>query len=55
MNEIKYKIILNDIYPQCLAYNLTEQECIEKLNELRKKHPNQDIRAFTIDGDSCYW
>ena len=55
MSEIKYKIILNDIYPQCLAYNLTKQECIEKLDELRKKYPNQDIRAFTVDGDSCYW
>lgn len=50
-----YKIIFNDVYPRCLATNLTEAECKEKLIELRKAYPNCDIRAFTIDGDSCYW
>lgn len=50
-----YKIIFNDVYPRCLAANLTEEECKEKLIELRKEYLNCDIQAFTMDGDSCYW
>ncbi len=54
-NDIKYKIILNDIYLQCLASNLNEEQCRKQVFELRSKYPGMDIRVFTMDGDSVYW
>lgn len=54
-NDMKYKIIMNDIYPQCLASNLDEEQCKEQVLKLRSEHPGMDIRVFTMDGDSVYW
>lgn len=54
-SAIRYKIILNDIYPQCLASNLSEEQCRKRVFELRGEHPGMDIRVFTMDGDSVYW
>ena len=50
-----YKIILDDIYPHCIAYNLTEEEAKHQVAQLRKEHPNYDFYVFTVDGDSTYW
>ena len=54
-NDIKYKIILNDIYPQCLASNLNEEQRRKQVSELRSEYPGMDIRVFTMNGDSVYW
>lgn len=54
-SAIRYKIILNDIYPQCLAFNLNEEQCREQVRKLRNEYPGMDIRVFTMDGDSVYW
>lgn len=50
-----YKIILDDIYPQCIAYNLTAEEAKNQVEQLRKEHPKCDFYVFTMDGDSIYW
>lgn len=55
LSVIKYKIILNDIYPQCLAFNLNEEQCREQVLKFRGEYPGMDIRVFTMDGDSVYW
>jgi hypothetical protein len=62
-NEVKekhktmYKIILDDVFPQCLAYKITADECKKKLAKFREEMPKMasSIRAFTVDGDSVYW
>jgi len=54
-NDIKYKIILNDVYPQCLASDLNEEQRKEQVLKLRSEHPGMDICVFTMDGDSVYW
>lgn len=50
-----YKIILNDVYPQCCASNLTEDEAKEKVKNLRAERPKLEFHVFTMDGDSTYW
>lgn len=52
---LRYKIILDDVYPHCLAFNLTEEQCKEQIIFFRNKYPGMDIRVFTVDGDSIYW
>lgn len=50
-----YKIILDDVYPRCIAYNLTEEEAKNQVAQLRKENPKYDFYVFTMDGDSTYW
>ena len=50
----KYKIILDDVYPQCCAYDLTEDEVKEKVENLRSEKPGMSFYVFTMDGDSTY-
>ena len=54
-SALRYKIILNDIYPQCLASDLNEEQCRKQVVKLRDERPGMDIRVFTMDGDSAYW
>lgn len=56
-HKTMYKIILDDVFPQCLAYDVTADECKEKLAKFREEMPKMasSIRAFTVDGDSVYW
>lgn len=56
-HKTMYKIILDDVFPQCLAYDITADECKEKLAKFREEKPKMAlyIRAFTVDGDSVYW
>ena len=56
-HKTMYKIILDDVFPQCLAYDITADECKEKLVKFREEMPKMasSIRAFTVDGDSVYW
>lgn len=56
-HKTMYKIILDDVFPQCLAYDITADECKEKLAKFREEKPKMasSIRAFTVDGDSVYW
>lgn len=56
-HKTMYKIILDDVFPQCLAYDITADECKEKLAKFRKEMPKMasSIRAFTVDGNSVYW
>ena len=53
--NVRYKIILDDVFPQCCGYDLSEEEAKMTLAKLRAESPSLDFRVFTVDGDSRYW
>lgn len=53
--KLLYKIILNDVYPQCCGADLTADEAKTLLAKLREERPTLDFRVFTMDGLSMYW
>lgn len=53
--NVRYKIILDDVFPQCCGYDLSEDEAKTMVAKLRAEKPSLDFYVFTVDGDSTYW